>query len=89
MIIKNLKRFGIYQENSDILLRQICQYDNESEIPNEIIDEYKQISLAIIEYESAYFPFPGKVTKDSFKHKEEKHFKQMGELAVSADLVLI
>lgn len=80
MIINNPKQFAIYKEKSESLLKQICQYEDESKIPCEIIDEYKQISDAIIEYESAYHPLPGKVstliTTEILRCMEEKHLKQ-------------
>jgi len=62
MIINNPKQFAIYREKSELLLKQICQYEDESKIPNEIINDYRQISDAIIEYEAAYHPLPGRVS---------------------------
>jgi len=80
MIINNSKQFAIYKEKSELLLKQICQYEDENKIPNEIVDEYKQISDAIIEYETAYHPLPGRVstivTREIEKRMEEKHLKQ-------------
>jgi antitoxin component HigA of HigAB toxin-antitoxin module len=80
MIINNQKQFEIYKKKSEFLLKQICQYENEHEIPNDIINEYKQISDAIIEYESAYHPLPGRVstliTDEIEKCMVEKNLKQ-------------
>jgi antitoxin component HigA of HigAB toxin-antitoxin module len=61
-------------------LKQICQYEDESQVPSEIINEYKLISSAIIEYEAAYHPLPGRVstiiTDEIVKRMTEKHLKQ-------------
>jgi len=80
MIINNLKQFEIYREKSESLLKQICQYENEEEIPKNMIDEYKSISDVIIEYESAYYPLPGKVstviTNEIEKCMVQKNLKQ-------------
>jgi antitoxin component HigA of HigAB toxin-antitoxin module len=56
------EHFAIHKEKSECLLKQICQFDNECDIPDDIIMEYKQISDAIIEYESAHHPLPGKIS---------------------------
>ena len=49
-------------------------------VPSDIIHEYKQISDAIIEYEAAYHPLPGRVsaiiTNEIVRRMEEKHLKQ-------------
>jgi len=80
MVINNPKQFEIYQEKSEYLLKQICQYENEEEVPENIINDYKNISNAIIEYESAYHPLPGKVstiiTNEIEKCMVEKNLKQ-------------
>jgi len=80
MTINNPKQFAIYKEKSELLLKQICQYEDESKIPDEIINEYEQISDAIIEYEAAYHPLPGRVstviTGEIEKRMKEKHLKQ-------------
>jgi len=80
MIIKNSKQFAIYKEKSEFLLKQICQYEDEINIPSNIINEYKRISDAIIEYESAYHPLPGRVstiiTGEILKRMTEKRLKQ-------------
>lgn len=62
MTITNQKQFEVHKEKSEHLLKQICKYENECDIPNDIINEYRQISDAIIEYESAYYPLPGRVS---------------------------
>jgi len=80
MEINNSKQFTIFKEKSELLLKEICQYEDESNIPSEIIAEYKQISDAIIEYEAAYHPLPGRVstiiTDEIAKRMAEKHLKQ-------------
>ena len=60
--INNPKEFKSFQEKSELLLKQICQYEDESLIPSEILDEFKKISDAIMEYEAAFHPLPGKVS---------------------------
>jgi len=62
MLINSIKQFEIYKEKSEYLLKQICLYENESEIPSNILEEYRQTSDAIIEYEAAYHPLPGRVS---------------------------
>lgn len=80
MIISNSKQFAVYKEKSELLLKEICQYEDESNVPSEIIEEYKQISDAIMEYEAAYHPLPGRIstviTNEIAKRMEEKHLKQ-------------
>jgi HTH-type transcriptional regulator/antitoxin HigA len=80
MIIKDAKQFAIYKEQSELLLKQICQYEDESKIPSHIINEYKQVSDAIFEYEAAYHPLPGKVstiiTDEILKRMKERRLKQ-------------
>jgi len=62
MIIENPKQFESFRERSEVLLRQVCQYEDESNIPSIILEEYKAISDAIIEYESVYHPLPKKIS---------------------------
>jgi len=80
MIITNRTQFSIYQEKSEFLLMQICQYEDERDVPKEIISEYQLISKAIIEYEAAHHPLPGRVstviTDEIEKRMAEKHLKQ-------------
>jgi HTH-type transcriptional regulator/antitoxin HigA len=80
MIINSPAQFAIYKEKSELLLKQICQYEDEHDVPNEIIYEYKKISDAIIEYESAYHPLPGKVstiiTDEIVKRMKERQLRQ-------------
>jgi len=51
-----------YKKENDKLLEQICQYENDRDIPIEIVQQYKKISHALIDYERAYHPLPGKVS---------------------------
>jgi HTH-type transcriptional regulator/antitoxin HigA len=60
MIIVSPKQFEVYKEKLEFLLKQICRYEND--VPAEIINEYKQVSDAIIKYEAAYHPLPGRVS---------------------------
>ena len=80
MSINSPAQFVIYKEKSELLLKQICQYEDEKDVPNEIINEYKHISDAIIEYESAYHPLPGRVstiiTDEILKRMTERRLKQ-------------
>jgi antitoxin component HigA of HigAB toxin-antitoxin module len=80
MTIISSKQFEAYKEKSEFLLKQICQYEDESEAPAEVINEYKQVSGAIIEYEAAYHPLPGRVstiiTGEIAKRMREKRLKQ-------------
>jgi len=80
MTINSPAQFAIYNEKSELLLKKICQYEDERDVPNEIINEYKEISNAIIEYESAYHPLPGRVstiiTDEIVKRMAEKRLKQ-------------
>ena len=62
MTINSPAQFAIYNEKSELLLKKICQYEDERDVPTEVINEYKDISNAIIEYESAYHPLPGRVS---------------------------
>ena len=61
-MLTNPQEFKIFQEKSELLLKQICQYEDETLIPSEILDEYKKTSDAIMEYEAAFHPLPGKVS---------------------------
>jgi len=80
MTIMNRAQFLIFQEKSEFLLKQICQYEDEGDIPREIISEYQLVSKAIIEYEAAYHPLPGRVSTviidEIEKLMAEKHLKQ-------------
>ena len=50
-----------YKRENDELLGQICQYEVDSDIPVEVVQQYKKISRALIDYERAYHPLPGRV----------------------------
>jgi dihydrodipicolinate synthase/N-acetylneuraminate lyase len=43
-------------------LEQICQYEDNKDIPTEIVQHYKKVSRALIDYERAYYPLPGRVS---------------------------
>ena len=58
----NKELYESYKKVNDKLLEQICQYEDDSEIPTEIVQQYKRVSRAMIDYERAYHPLPGKVS---------------------------
>jgi HTH-type transcriptional regulator/antitoxin HigA len=80
MNIISQKQFEVFKERSELLLKQICQYEDENKVPIEIINEYEQISHVIIEYEAAYHPLPGRVstviTDEIVKRMTERELKQ-------------
>jgi len=51
-----------YKKENDKLLKQICKYEVDSEIPLEIVRQYEKISRLLIDYERAYHPLPGRVS---------------------------
>jgi len=51
-----------FKIENDKLLGQICLYEDDNEIPTEIVQRYKKISRALIDYERAYHPLPGRVS---------------------------
>jgi len=51
-----------YKKENDSLLEQICLYEVDSDIPIEIVRQYKKISHALIDYERAYHPLPGRIS---------------------------
>jgi len=63
-----------YKKENDKLLEKICQYEDDLEIPAEIVQQYKIISRALIDYERAYHPLPGKkrtiVSRENYKKLE-------------------
>ena len=61
-----------YKKVNDKLLEQICQYEDDSEIPTEIVQQYKRVSRAMIDYERAYHPLPGKVSTITQQKKTVK-----------------
>jgi hypothetical protein len=48
------------KKENDILLEKICKYEDDNEIPVEVVRQYKSISRKMIEYEHAYHPLPGR-----------------------------
>jgi len=51
-----------YKKENDKLLWHICQYEDDKDIPVEIVLQYKKISCALIDYERAYHPLPGRLS---------------------------
>ena len=63
-----------YKNENSKLLEQICQYEDDTDIPKELLLQYKKISRSLIDYERAYHPLPGRVStiiqqKTSVKRK--------------------
>ena len=69
-----------YKKRNDVLLNQICQFEDENEIPKELREQYVEVSNALIQYENAYHPLPGHVSSlitDAIKQEmQERHLKQ-------------
>ena len=69
-----------YKKQNDALLNQICQFEDENNIPKEVRDQYIEVSNALIEYENAYHPLPGRVSTlitDAIKQQmRERRLKQ-------------
>jgi len=51
-----------YKKENDKLLDQICHYEDDTDIPVEIVQQYKKVSRALIDYERAYHPLPGRIS---------------------------
>ena len=51
-----------YKKENDKLLQQICQYEDDRDIPADVVQQYRKISRALIDYERAYHPLPGRVS---------------------------
>jgi len=80
MTINSPKQFETYKDKSECLLKQICQYEDERDVPSNVINEYRQVSDAIIEYEAAYHPLPGRgstvISNEIMKRMKERQLKQ-------------
>jgi len=61
-----------YKKENDKLLEQICQYEIDSDIPSEIVRQYKKVSHALIDYERAYHPLPGRISTIDKRKKVAK-----------------
>jgi hypothetical protein len=61
-----------YKKENDNFLELICQYEDDRDIPTEIVQQYKKVSQALIDYERTYYPLPGRVSTLS----REKHSKE-------------
>ena len=56
------KLYESFKKENDKLLEQICQYEDDGEIPTEIVQRYRKVSRAMIDFERAYHPLPGRVS---------------------------
>jgi antitoxin component HigA of HigAB toxin-antitoxin module len=69
-----------YTKECDELQEQICEYENDNDIPKELRAKYRKLSSILIDYEKAYHPLPGRVSTlitDEIKTQMEKnHLKQ-------------
>jgi len=54
--------YEVYKKENDRLLEQICQYEDDSDIPTDVVKQYKKISRALIDYERVFHPLPGRVS---------------------------
>jgi antitoxin component HigA of HigAB toxin-antitoxin module len=74
------KQFENYKKRDEELLEIICQYENESDVPTDVMKEFRKINQALIDYEKAYHPLPWEVstliTDEIKKQMEKKHLKQ-------------
>jgi hypothetical protein len=58
----NKELYESYKKENDKLLEQICQYEDDNSIPWDVVQQYKKISHALIDYEHAYHPLPGRAS---------------------------
>ena len=76
------KQYEVLSKECDKLMNQICKFENESDIPKDILDKYVELSDILIDYENAYHPLPWKVSTlitDQIKTQmEKKQLKQVG-----------
>jgi antitoxin component HigA of HigAB toxin-antitoxin module len=74
--------YKVYREKNEDLLKIICQYEDENDIPQNVREQYIEVTDALIAYEKAYHPLPWEVSTlitDEIKSQmEKKHLKQRG-----------
>ena len=74
------EQFEILTKECDEILNQICEFEDENDIPKELRKKYVTLSDVLIEYEKAYHPLPGRVSTlvtDAIKEQmQERHLKQ-------------
>ncbi len=74
------KQFKVLTKECNVLEDQICKFENENDIPKDILKRYSELSDILIDYEEAYHPLPGCVSTlitDEIKSQmEKKHLKQ-------------
>ena len=66
-----------FKKENDKLLEQICQYENDSEIPTEIVKQYRKIARAMIDYERVYHPLPGRAGTTVNQRKTAAEFESL------------
>ena len=81
LISKDL--YECYKAENDILLEQICQYVVDSDIPTEIVEQYKKISRKLIDYERAFHPLPGRISTISQRKSTIKFGRLEGKIIAS------
>ena len=72
--------FEDYSKQCDELLKIMGQYEDESQIPSEVLEKYGELAHACIDYEEAYHPLPGQVstlvTAEIKTQMQKRHLKQ-------------
>ena len=74
--------FEDYSKQCDELLKVICQYEDDDQIPSEVREKYGKLAHACIDYEEAYHPLPGRVstlvTTEIRTQMQKRRLKQKG-----------
>ena len=76
------EQFKVLTKECNALEDQICEFENENDIPKDLLDRYSKLSRMLIDYENAYHPLPWQVSTlvtDEIKSQmAKKHLKQVG-----------
>ncbi|MCL2028032.1 MAG: helix-turn-helix domain-containing protein [Bacteroidales bacterium] len=76
------EQFKVLTKECNALEDQICKFENENDIPKDLLKKYSELSDILIDYENAYHPLPWKVSTlitDEIKTQmEKKQLKQVG-----------
>ena len=76
------EQYEILTKECDELQEQICEIENDEDIPKDLLKKYSELSNILIDYEEAYHPLPGCVSTlitDEIKTQmEKKQIKQVG-----------
>ncbi len=74
------EQYKVYREKNEELLKIICQYEDDNDIPEDIRKQYKEVFDALVAYEKAYHPLPWKVstlvTDEVKSQMKKRHLKQ-------------